>query len=473
MSVDHPSLNVTVLPEFAQSEGPAAVLENLYRRAGITAVTTSPYVMEPSEAPDAGREPPADARAGIVRQLDRNLFGKRALKVRTSPSFEPDRHLYKGLRYQPPAPDALTDGQGACVGDFIARARSGGIKTYLQVQTAIPPGYRVQFGGPQADDRCLLPDGTEHEGRVDKNASLASPHIRAYGCALIRDLVRAYPDIDGLRVDWSEYPPYSFDSLFFDFSTHARSAARRLGYDFDLMRDDTERLRIFLLERMADRDLLQFLEEGPENLWDLLENYPGVIALRQFKGDLVAEIIGAYRAALDEASGHRMELVVQGFPPPWSQASGFDVAKIAPFCSGIGVKLYTMHWPMMVRNYADRLSGANPKLAPDLLLAAIFRILDLLDTEPPNEIHDVTYPGPDDPHLAGQNAQIRKVRDVAALAGDTPVSAFAHGYGPIDDYRRRMEAAWHASAGRMVVNRYGYLSDRKLDILGDVTGLVS
>ncbi|MHA1566980.1 MAG: hypothetical protein ACTSX7_16840, partial [Alphaproteobacteria bacterium] len=322
------SLNVTVLPEFAQSEGPSAVLDNLCTRAGITAITTSPYVMEPSAAPDAGREPPADAKAGAVRLLDRDLFGKRALTVRTSPSFEPDRDLYKGLRYQPPAPDDLTRRDGACVGDFIAQARSRNIKTYLQVQTAIPPGYRVQFGGPLADDRCLLPDGTEHEGRVDKNASLASPHIKAYGCAMIRDLVRAYPDIDGIRVDWSEYPPYAFDSLFFDFSAHARSAAMRLDYDFDLMRDDTTRLRAFLFEKMTNGDLLELVENGPVNIWDLLKSYPGVLALRRFKSDLVTEIIGDFRTALDDASGHRMELVVQGFPPPWSQASGFDVEKL-------------------------------------------------------------------------------------------------------------------------------------------------
>lgn len=465
-----PTLNVTVLPEFAQSEGPTAVLDNLCHRAGITAITTSPYVMEPSDGPDAGREPPADAKAGIVRQLDRDLFGMRALRVRTSPSFEPDRHLYEGLRYQPPEPDALTHREGACVGDFIAQARNRGIKTYLQVQTAIPPGYRVQFGGPQPDDRCLMPDGTQHEGRVDKNASLASPHIKAYGCAMLRDLVRAYPDIDGIRIDWSEYPPYSFDSLFFDFSAHARSAAERMGYNFDLMRKDAERLHDLICGGITDDDLLSLAGNTGANIWALLENYPGVLALRQFKGDLVTEIIGAYRAALDDASDHRMELIVQGFPPPWSQASGFDVEKIAPFCSGIGVKLYTMHWPMMVRAYAERLYGANPKLTPRLLLAAIFQILDITDDNPPTKFQEVAYPGPDTPHLAGTDAQISKIRQVAALAGDTPVFAFAHGYGPIDDYRRRMAAAWQASGGRMVLNRYGYLSDQKLDILGHVTG---
>ena len=405
-----------------------------------------------------------------MRLLDRDLFGERALSVRASPSFEPDSDLYKGLRYQPSTPDALTRAEGACVGEFIAQARSRNIKTYLQVQSAIPPGYRVQFGGPEADDRCLLPDGSEHEGRVDKNASLASPHIKAYGCAMIRDLVRAYPDMDGIRIDWSEYPPYSFDSLFFDFSPHAKAAAQRLNYDFELMRDDTTRLRAFLFEKMTDGDLLWLVENGPANIWNLLESYPGALALRQFKSDLAAEIIGDFRTALDDASGHRMELIVQGFPPPWSQVSGFDVEKIAPLCAGIGVKLYTMHWPMMVRDYADRLCGANPKLTPRLLLAAIFRILDLLDTDPPTQISAVTYPAPDVPHLAGPDAQIRKVREVVSLAGNTPVYAFAHAYGPIDDFRRRMDIAWHASTGRMVVNRYGYLSDQKLDILGQVTG---
>jgi hypothetical protein len=47
-----------------------------------------------------------------------------------------------------------------------------------------------------------------------------------------------------------------------------------------------------------------------------------------------------------------------------------------------------------------------------------------------------------------------------------PVYAFAHGYGPAEDVAPRMAVAWQASDGRMWVNRYGYLSDVKLDALG-------
>ena len=466
-------LNVTVLPEFAQSEGVAAVLDNLVERARVTAVTTSPYVMELSDAPDAGREPPVDADAGKVRLLDRDLFGKRAVTVRTSPSFVPDRSYYEGLRYQPQPPDALTARAGERVAELIAGAKARDIKTYLQVQAAIPPGYRVQFGGPEPDDRCRLPEGDELEGRVDKNGSLASPHIKDYGCALIRDLVRAYPNVDGLRVDWSEFPPYAFDSLFFDFSGHAKAAAERLGYDFEMMSRDALRLRRFLFNEMNDGHLNLLLADDTKCLWDWLGTFPGVLALRRFKSDLVVELIDAYGATVDDASGGRMEFLVQGFPPPWAQASGFDVTRLAPLCSGIGVKLYTMHWPMMVRAYADRLLGANANLSPRPLLAAIFRLLDLLDEAPPTDLHEVVYPEPDVPHTAGPKAQAGKIRETAALAGDTPVYAFSHAYGPLDDFRTRMETAWRASRGRMVVNRYGYMDDAKLDALGELTAEVA
>ena len=458
------------MPEYPQSDGPSQVLDNLQARTGATSITTSPYVMEPSNASDAGREPPVDAKAGAVRLLDRDLFGKRELTVRTSPSFVPDKTFYKGLRYQPSEPDALTEREGRQISQFIDQTKARGMQAYMQVQSAIPPGYKVQFGGAVAEDRPLLPDGSEHEGRVDKNASLASPHITDYGCALLRDLIQAYPNLDGLRVDWPEYPPYAFESLFFDFSGHAEAAARRLGYDFERMRVDTQRLLDFLLVTMNDDHITNFLESDAFSVWDVLNSYPGVLDLKSFKGDLVAEMLGKYRRTIDDASGGKMEFVVQGFPPPWTQASGFDIKKLAPYVSGIGIKLYTMHWPMMVRGYADRILASNGNVSESGMLMGIFKILDLLDDAAPSQVKDVCYPEPDEPHLAGIQAQARKILETRKLAGNTPVHAFSHAYGPMDDYRARMEVAWEASGHRMVVNRYGYLSDEKLDVLGQITG---
>lgn len=464
------SLNISVMPEYPQSDGPSQVLDNLQARTGATSITTSPYVMEPSNASDAGREPPADGKAGAVRLLDRDLFGKRELTVRTSPSFVPDKSLYAGLRYQPSEPDALTERESHKISQFIDQTKARGMQAYMQVQSAIPPGYKVQFGGAIPEDRALLPNGSEHEGRVDKNASLASPHITDYGCALLRDLIQAYPNLDGLRVDWPEYPPYDFDSLFFDFSGHAEAAATRLGYNFERMRNDAQRLLDFILVTMTDHHITRFLESDDFSVWDVLNNYPGVLDLKSLKGDLVSEMLEKYRRTIDDASGGKMDFVVQGFPPPWTQASGFDIKKLAPHVSGIGIKLYTMHWPMMVRGYADRILASNSNVSEKYILRGIFKILDLLDATPPSQINDVRYPEPDEPHLAGIQAQARKIIETRKLAGDTPVHVFSHAYGPIDDYRARMEVAWETSGHRMVVNRYGYLSDEKLNVLGEITG---
>ncbi len=209
-------VGITVLPEFIQSEGVDGVLRNLIDRAGANAVTTSPYVMEPTDEKTGGREPPIDAGAGSVRLLDRQLFGKRELWVRTAPSFLPNKSLYAGLRYQPPAPDALTTREGGKVAEFVKQAKASGLKVYLQVQAASPPGYRVQFSGVVDEDQPLRFDNKVPPMRVDKNGSLASPHILAYTAAMLKDLATQYSQIDGFRIDWPEYPPYFLDALFVD-----------------------------------------------------------------------------------------------------------------------------------------------------------------------------------------------------------------------------------------------------------------
>ena len=123
-------LGITVLPEYIQSEGIEGLLDNL-SRIGANAVATSPYLMEEADRESGQREPPADADAGSVRLLDRPLFGKREVWVRTAPSFEPDESLYAGLRYQPSKPTDLTRREGHLLRDFIPAAKERGIRVYL------------------------------------------------------------------------------------------------------------------------------------------------------------------------------------------------------------------------------------------------------------------------------------------------------------------------------------------------------
>lgn len=463
-------IGVTVLPEYLQYEGVESVLDNLMQRAGVTAVSTSPYVMQLADEQTGVREPPADAGAGKVRLLDRPLWeGKRELWVKTAPSFIPNQSFYDGLRYQPAEPDELTRREGHVVSDFIKAAQERGLEVYFQVQAAIPPGYRVQFGGPVEEDIPRLPDGSLPRKRVANNGSLASPHIIQYQDAMIRDLLQHYPGIDGFRFDWPEYPPYFLDSAFFDFSAHARQAANRLGYQFDQMQADSLALYEKLHGGLTDADLEAWLDDETEStnftVW-LNDHFPGAAEMLLMKAQLSKELLAGFRKTMNEAGKNEIELAPSAFPPPWSLISGMNYSLAAKYCDSVSVKLYGMHWSMILRAYGDQLLAANPEISEPLLVRALFKFLDVADSEPPTQLKNIYYPGPDEPHLTGPHAQERKISAARKMARPMPIYAIAHGYGPTEDFRRRMQLATEISPDGVWVNRYCYLNDDKLDIIG-------
>ncbi|MDX1979748.1 MAG: hypothetical protein SFV51_05735 [Bryobacteraceae bacterium] len=439
---------ITMMPEWIQAEGIDGVLKNLVDRAKVTAVATSPYVMEPADDKTGSREPPIDAGAGSVRLLDRPLFGKRDLFVRTAPSFEPDLRLYRGLRYQPSKTGDLTRRQGPIVKDFLREAKRRGLKTYLQVQAAIPPGYRVQFGGPAPEDAPRLPDGRIPPRRLANNGSLASPAIRDYTCALLRDLAQAYPEVDGFRVDWPEYPPYFLDDAFLDFSDHAQAAAQRHGMDFDRLK--AEALRVY---RMLHGGLTESALKAP---------FPAMADLVKLKALLVEDLLKAFRAALPKDK----ELMPNAFPPPLSLISGMDFARVAPLASAFSVKLYTMHWPMILRFWGDALKQANPNVSESAIVSGVGHWLQLRGLPGVGKLADLRYPEPEEAHPVSDAVMTAKIRAAQKQAGRTPVITLAHGYGPLSDFKRRLKVAYDAAGRRVWVNRYGYLSDAKLDAMG-------
>lgn len=463
-------VGVTVLPEYLQSEGVEKVLDRLITDGRVNAVATSPYVMEPTDEKNGKREPPADAGAGAVRLLDRPLWGKRELFVRTAPSFVPELKLYKGLRYQPAKATALTRQQGKIIDEFIRKAHARHLKVYFQIQAVIPPGYRVQFGGPVDDDIPRLPDGSLPGKRLAKNGSLASPNILDYEHALIRDILKQYPDIDGIRYDWPEYPPYFFNVLFFDFSHHAKKLAKEWGFDFEQMQSETLAFYKKLHGGLTNADLEAALDGdgGRYALFRFFLNYPGIAELLRFKATLVEKMLLGFRKVMDDTGGKRKELMPNAFPPPWTIGSGMDFQRVGKISSAISVKHYTMHWPMILRFYADQLLKANNGLSKKLLAKVLVRWLDIADDDGLASTDEYSYPGPKKPHPVGSKAMTRKIQQAQQAAGETPIYSLAHGYGPIKDYHRRLKVSAEASKHGFWVNRYAYLTDEKVRLIGQV-----
>jgi hypothetical protein len=127
-----------------------------------------------------------------------------------------------------------------------------------------------------------------------------------------------------------------------------------------------------------------------------------------------------------------------------------------------------MHWPVILRFYGEQLRKNNPGVSEALLVKALLLWFDIADADGPSSLAEYVYPEPGAPHPAGLRAQARKIVQAQNEAGLTPVYALAHGYGPPEDFRRRLDMAYRAARRRVWINRYGYLSDEKLAIIGQV-----
>lgn len=469
-------VGVTVMPEWFQCEGIESVLDRLVT-SGVTEIATSPYLAEVASPGEGAREPPSDGNAGLIRPLDRSLWGRTETWIRTSPSFVHDLRRYEGLRYQPSPPSNLTAAHPRLIDDVIHQASKRGIAVYLQVMAASPPGYRVQFSGAVEEDQCLGPDGRLHQGRVDRNASIASPHVADYCAHLLSELALRYPGAIGFRIDWPEYPPYDLRSALFDFSTHARPLIGHQGVNpAQLSRQILNALTNWQVASMAAA------AGGPASVLDALKS----AGWNEFFSDrglgnplwvskrrAVMQLLQRCRAALDEVPGPRRLFEPQIFPPPFSLVSGFPLDRLEGLADAVGVKLYTMHWPMIARSWAQQLVGKASPEKIDAVTGAMAQFFRFCDVSPTNGA-TIHYPEPNVAHPVGAVAQHRKIVEAQRTAGKVPVIAFAHSYGPLQDVIERVGIAASAAmsqggSGRVWINRYGYMSDFKLTRLSALT----
>ncbi len=457
-------LGITVFPEYIQSEGVEPLLDNLLKRAPVSAVSISPYVMSQSSQAEGGeREPPADAEKGLTRLLERPLWGKKEVWVKAYPSFVPNQSLYQGLRYQPYEATEETRKDGPIIGEFIRAAQNRGVAVYFQIQSAIPPGYRVQFGGPIGDDTPRLPDGSEPVQRLDKNGSLASPHILDYGAALTTDLLQQYPEVDGIRIDWPEIPPYFLESVFTDFGPHVETFAKENGFDFDSIRKQGMVSYRRFYGGLKNDDLHAYIESPDTLISDLRISDE----CAQLKNRMVANLLKRFRDAMDAANGKEKALIPSSFPIPWNRLSGFDFGNGGEIADAISCKYYTMHWPMMMRNYSDSLTRENSGLSRELVAKCLCRTFEAVSPTPATS-DEFDYPGPEDIHPVSLTALEEKQRLAEAESVNAPIWPLSHAYGLTPDMVERSRAIFSVSKKRLWINRYAYLTDEKIDALGEM-----
>ena len=123
----------------------------------------------------------------------------------------------------------------------------------------------------------------------------------------------------------------------------------------------------------------------------------------------------------------------------------------------------------MVEFWGRVLLERNPGLDEKLVVRALAHLFDLGDEIEAEKLSDFGYPEPHEAHPIPDAPQFRKIDQVLAEAGEgTQVTPLMHGYGPADDFARRFRVVADSPAHGVWINRYGYLSDEKLDAIGRI-----
>jgi hypothetical protein len=247
--------------------------------------------------------------------------------------------------------------------------------------------------------------------------------------------------------------------MFLDFGAHAKRFAESRGLDFESMRRSVGKLYTFLTEQLDQSALEKFLS-SPETFFD---QWPGCKLWLEFKTTLVSNLLTRFKSAV----GENKALFPSAFPPPWNHLSGFNYSEASNIVDAISCKYYTMHWPMMLRNYADSLTDKNGTLSKASLAACLANGFDAYSPTPPSS-DQFEYPQPDENHPINLDSLASRQTQVESWAGDTPVWPIAHAYGPIEDFKKRAAAVLAVSKNRLWINRYAYMNDEKLEALAQV-----
>lgn len=455
-------LGIFVNPIYVQNEGLGPVFDNL-EAVGASAICTLPRVARPAAA-GGGRRYPDLHMDGYERLVARPVWGRHELQLESFLAYEPDLRLYENTPYRPPAgppPPELDAGIPAAMLDEAGRR---GMQVHMLIHPFVPPQVR-------ASEQPVYIDGAvPRPPQIALNACLNNPAARAYALALVEDTARHYPGLAGLFLDWSEYGAYRLEDHFTCFCPHCEQAAGAAGFDWAAIRRDVAALWSWL-HRLDPRELdrSRRVLGNPSELLELLVGHPGWVQFLQFKAATVTGFYRQARGRLDELGLAGMVLSARGWPPPWNRSSGMDYRALAGVCAAITPKLFTFDYSALPRWYGQTLLAWNPELAEAGLLDALVEWLNLPDDIERRSFAHYHIPAPAEPHPARLEVYRTRLDEVLAqVGGRAPCYPFAHAYLPEPQWKRMLALIRDSRVDGLWVQMYGYLSDRKLQILREM-----
>lgn len=455
-------LGIFVNSVYIQNEGLQRVFDNL-ESVGTKAISTSPRVARPAEGKGGVRFPDLHVD-GYERLVARPVWGMREIDLETFLAYEPDMSLYESGPYRPMG-WLVPRGVDRRVPDtMILEAKKRGMEVHVQIHPFIPPNVRTE-------DQPMVVDGSmPRPPQVAMTACLNSPAAEAYALALVEDTMRHYPGVDGLFTDWAEYGAYRLEDHFTCLCPYCERRARKQGFDWDAIRRDVAALWDWC-HSLTSRELARSrrLLYNPSEVLELLIHHPGWLYLLQFKARTVTGFYWKVRQLLDSMGMERIGLSARGWPPPWNRSTGMDYRSLSESCSVIAPKLFTFDYSALPRWYGQSLLGWNPDLSESEVLDTLVDWLSLPDDVERRSFAHYHIPSPTELHPARIESHRRRLDEVVdQIHGRARCYPIAHAYLPEPQWKQMLAMIRDSRVDGLWVQMYGYLSDRKLEILEQI-----
>lgn len=450
-------LGLFLNPVFAQYEGVSQVLDNI-QQAGVLGISTGTSVGRPAEN-GRGKRFPDLHMDGYERLLGRALWGK----------FEQQLEFYSCLSFNNNLYDLFPTVSTNYPDDIdydlpfklVNEANRRNLQTHIQFQPLIPP-----FITEEHKPRYI--DGTVPQSpQITMYACPNHPMIQAFGLARLTDIVQNFADIDGIFIDWTEYGAYRLEDLFVCTCEHCQAQALEWGFDWDEILRDVGALWK-LLHNLTPRqlDTARRFANNPWFLLELLMQYPGWLAFLKFKAQTITHYYQLIRSKLDQLGHANTKLSARGWPPPWNRISGLSYRDVASIVDVVTPKLFLFDYSALPRWYGQTLLNWNPSLSEEAILDTIIALMQLEDSIQNRSFAHYHIPPPEEHHPAFLTTYRKRLDEVCSqISTETKVYPFAHAYLPEQQWKRMIALVRDSRVDGMWVQMYGYLSDRKLEIL--------
>jgi hypothetical protein len=452
-------LGIIVSPANVQTEGMTQVFNNLdYLKADAIAI--DPWLLKPAAAGEGSRIPDLHID-GHARRFSRPLWGETVLNVEAFLAFQPQESLYADGPYRPAGPVAPNELNSSLPQEMIEEAAKRNLKVQMGFAPFLPAGVLEQ-------DRPRIVDGSLPKPPwIAKNVCLNNPAGQQYALAFMEDLVRNFPGLDGLILDWAEFGAYTLEDHFSCFCVHCQRTAEIRGFNWKEIRSDILGLwndlknltpQMLVQTHVSVSQLAQSLE--------LSQKYSGILDFWRFKADSVVSFFKMAREHLNAIGAQHISLTARGWCPPWNMSSGLDYEQLTGTCAAIAPKLFTFDHAVIPRWIGQTLLDWNPGLAEEQVLAAVTAWLELPQKPQSRSLEQYRIPAPEEPHpIRFEVYQSRINEMVEQIDGNAKCYPIAHPYLPDDQWSQMVALLRDSQADGMWVNYYSYLSDSRIEIL--------